>query len=271
MIGEELSAFSEPVTKLVEKVASAIGVLYEPRRIRRKASADAEALLISTRANIDAKELASRAAYRLTIQEIKYQKNIETILENAINYIDHSDTYNEDVDEDFLINFFENCKSVSENELQQLWSKILATTVNGSCTTSRQTLNVLKILSPFDARIFEEYSRYIINISNVLFRPKTKYSNLKLSEEGIHIGKIGHLDDLGLIRMDSVFYLNEDVKMKASYCGDELYFIPKSKSHLRGERLTYAGEQIYNAIGLAYDEKYLQEVKIYLSNFCKVL
>ena len=42
LINVELD-LTKPVTALVEKIASGVGVLYEPRRIVLKAKADAEA------------------------------------------------------------------------------------------------------------------------------------------------------------------------------------------------------------------------------------
>src|SRR5262245_15631678 len=41
----EFRGLTEPVTKLIESISTGIGVLYEPIRIRRKAQADAEAIL----------------------------------------------------------------------------------------------------------------------------------------------------------------------------------------------------------------------------------
>ena len=38
----DVGNLTEPITKLVESVADAIGVLYEPTRIVKKAKADAE-------------------------------------------------------------------------------------------------------------------------------------------------------------------------------------------------------------------------------------
>ncbi|MGL3176384.1 hypothetical protein [Escherichia coli] len=43
LIDLSLSGLSEPGTKLIEKISDAIGVLYEPTRIRKKAKAEAEA------------------------------------------------------------------------------------------------------------------------------------------------------------------------------------------------------------------------------------
>ena len=38
-----LGDLAKPATVLIEKVSNAVGVLYEPRRIKKKAEAEAEA------------------------------------------------------------------------------------------------------------------------------------------------------------------------------------------------------------------------------------
>jgi hypothetical protein len=54
LVNIDLKALSIPATKLIETVASGIGILYEPRRIREKAKADADAKIMETKVSIAA-------------------------------------------------------------------------------------------------------------------------------------------------------------------------------------------------------------------------
>src|SRR5690606_32256240 len=84
--GKSLINFGDlpkPATVLIEKVSSAVGVLYEPRRIRKKAEAEATAEKIKAIAQIEVSELQQRAIERMIFQESRKQENIEKITAQA--------------------------------------------------------------------------------------------------------------------------------------------------------------------------------------------
>ena len=78
-----LGELSKPATILVEKVCNAVGVIYEPTQIKRKARAEAEAEKIKTLARIELNELEHRALERFVHQEARKQENIEKITAQA--------------------------------------------------------------------------------------------------------------------------------------------------------------------------------------------
>lgn len=47
-----LQAFAKPVDTLINRISDAVVVVYEPRRIRKKAEAEAKAKIIATEADI---------------------------------------------------------------------------------------------------------------------------------------------------------------------------------------------------------------------------
>ncbi|MEO8422213.1 MAG: hypothetical protein ABI457_13565 [Hyphomicrobium sp.] len=79
-----LAPLSAPVVKLIESVGDAVGVIYEPTRIRRRAKAEADALITNARAEVEVAEIADRAMKRLAYQEVKRQINIENIIADSI-------------------------------------------------------------------------------------------------------------------------------------------------------------------------------------------
>ena len=76
----DIAGLSKPATKLIESVSSAIGAIYEPIRIRRKATAEGDAELILTRNRLKITELERRATERLVNRELRRQENIEAVL-----------------------------------------------------------------------------------------------------------------------------------------------------------------------------------------------
>lgn len=264
----DLSGLTKPATELVKSVSNAIGVLYEPTKIKRIAHAEAQAKMISANADIKAKELANRAAYRFAVQEIRYQENIESILGAAVQSANNKKIgHDAHLEHDFIINFFESCKNVSDPNLQSIWGQLLSNSATDEEEVSKQTLDVLRILSAKDAKIFQTYSSYLVDLNGIHFRPKIKYANQELAKNKIPLGKVAHLDDLGLIRMDSIFYFNED-PVEISTTTGELVAYANSRIHVKGERLTLAGEQIIKAIGKSSAPKLLLEFREHIAPHC---
>ena len=58
------------------------------------------------------------------------------------------------VEDDWLVNFFDKSRIVSDNEMQDLWSRVLAGEANTPGTYSKRTVNFLSDLDKVDAELF---------------------------------------------------------------------------------------------------------------------
>src|SRR5262249_48662319 len=103
----DLKSLSKTAIKLIDTVRNAVGVLYEPYRIVRKAQAEAEATIIRTEADVIAEGVAGRARRRIEWQEQRRQENIEGITKLALKYLP-KDVESGPVDPDWTVRFF-NC------------------------------------------------------------------------------------------------------------------------------------------------------------------
>lgn len=56
-----IGELARPASILIEKVCNAVGILYEPTRVRRQAKAEAEAEKVRTLARIELEEIKKRA------------------------------------------------------------------------------------------------------------------------------------------------------------------------------------------------------------------
>ncbi len=144
---------AKPVTALIEKIADATGVLYEPRRIRKRAKAESEAELIKAETQIGITILQRRALSRFVQEEGKKQENIEDITEEAIPLLNENSTP-ENIEDDWMANFFDKCRIVSDKELKSIWSKVLAGEANTPNSFSKRTVNLLASLDKSDAELF---------------------------------------------------------------------------------------------------------------------
>lgn len=175
---KDLAGLSQPVTKLIEVVSSAIGTLYQPRgtraaadakayEIKALASAEAEAVIvrqaIQTKAieeriaalAIEYPDLAQRARQRLLTREIEGQLNVEEIAEHATRALPLA-VSPEPVSTDWRRKFFQEAENVCEIDMQALWGKVLAGEITRPGSFGLRTLETLKQLSRHEAELFRQ-------------------------------------------------------------------------------------------------------------------
>ena len=200
---KDLAGLSEPITKLIEVVSKGLGIVYKPRSIRKEA--EAEAYKTELLAKAEAKKimlegeakilLLERAKERLVYQELTRQDNIEEIAEKSIKYLEET-VSEQPVDEDWRTRFFNKAQDVSNEELQEVWAKILAKEVSKPGTISFRTLEVISNLSKKEAELFQVACSFATNNSYIL---KLNGKN-SLDEFGLTYDHLMILRDAGLIR-----------------------------------------------------------------------
>ena len=199
---------TEPVTKLVEAVRAGTGAWFEPTRIRRKADADAYATRVATQAESDAALikaegdvelhlLAMRVEERTKYLELRRQRNIDAIVEKAIDQLPSS-VSNEPVDEDWVAQFFNHAQDIGDQEMQQLWAKLLACEVAQPESFSLRTLQVVRLLRPSDAKLFQHFSSYVWSGGFHLYNDLTLQI---MQQKGLRYYELAHLQSLGLLSM----------------------------------------------------------------------
>ncbi|TGK38486.1 DUF2806 domain-containing protein [Leptospira gomenensis] len=197
-----LGEVSKPVTVLIEKISNAVGIIYEPTRIRRNARAEADALKIRATAEVEMHDIQKRAIERLIGEEVKRQENIEAIIDKAIPEIKES-AEPENIDQDWLMNFFDKAKLITTEEMQSLWSKVLSSESNKPGSFSKRTVNFLSSLEKKDAELFTRLMSFSINLS-----PRRVFIYNEYDEEvkqcGILYSHLAHLETIGLIKYSSI-------------------------------------------------------------------
>ena len=248
-----LGDLSKPVNTLIEKVGVATGVWFEPHRIRRKAKAKADAKILTVQAEIQADELQRRALYRLAAEEAKKQENIENVMEGAFDQVT-DDAKPEAVDEDWISNFIDKVKTVSNKDVQKKWSKILAGEANNPGSFSKRSINVLHEIDTKDANLFTELCRYIWHIGTLapLIFDET---DAMYTRNAVNFVNLNHLHALGLIRFEGLSGFsrtNFPQRIEISYCGKllKLDFGDEGPRELAIGRvmLTQVGQELFTVV-----------------------
>jgi hypothetical protein len=197
-----LGDISKPATVLIEKISEAIGGVFKPYQIKRVAMAETEAAITKAEGEIQVTDLQRRALSRFLTEEGKKQQNIESITAQAIPQLTDGSSP-QDVENDWITNFFDKCRIVSDTEMQQLWAKVLAGEANSPGTYSKRTVNLIGGLDKGDAQLFTKLCGFNWQMGNPC--PFVYDSGASIyADAGVDFGGLSHLGDIGLINFEFV-------------------------------------------------------------------
>jgi hypothetical protein len=224
-----LGELSKPANTLIEKVSSAIGGVFEPWQIKRVARAEAEASLITAESELEITDLHRRAMHRFVEEEANRQENMEEITKKSIPHLnEQSNPAN--MENDWVTNFFDKSRIVSDEEMQTIWGNVLAGEANTPGSFSRRTVNLLSDLDKKDAELFQTLCKFGWSIGK--FTPLVFDSQAPIyNNEGINFSTLSHLDNLGLIQFNSLSGFNKQElpeNFTLAYCGQPLPLEMKS-------------------------------------------
>jgi hypothetical protein len=197
-----LGDISKPADTLIKKVSKAVGGFYAPYQIRRIAKAEAEAAIIKAQTEIEITDLHRRAMHRFIEEEAQRQQNIESIMSKALPQL--SEKSNPDaVEDDWVTNFFDKARIVSDQEMQTLWGRVLAGEANAPGTYSKRTVNVLGYRDKKDAELFQALCSFgwlVGTFTPLVFDARATIYN----DHGLNFNTLTHLDSIGLVQFNNL-------------------------------------------------------------------
>lgn len=219
-----LGDLGKPATVLIERISDAVGGVFKPWQIIRIAEAQAQADKISAVSQIEVSELQRRSIQRMLVEEAKKQQNIEEITAGSLPLLMES-ADPASVESDWISNFFEKCRLISDEEMQNLWSRVLAGEANAPGTYSKRTINFLGEMDKHDANVFASLCRFSPggNSMPLVYDVMAPiYANA-----GITYGGLQHLDDIGLVTLSATpsFHLINQPREVGMYIHGKLYNI----------------------------------------------
>jgi hypothetical protein len=258
---------SKPADTLIKKISDALGGAFKPWQIRRVAEAEADAEIIRAKANIKITDLQHRAVERFFYEEAKKQDNIENISSKALPLL-NSDSKPEQVEDDWITNFFDKCRLISDDKMQTIWSKILAGESNSPGNYSKKTIDILASMDKSDAELFTKLAGFCFFIDGSVIPLIYDNENKIYVNNGIQFSTLTHLESIGLIRFDSLggFTLSEmGQKICIYYLGKKLWIemneTENNKLRIGQVMLTRFGEQLISICASNPVEGFIDFVK----------
>ncbi len=245
----KIEDLTKPATELVKRVSDGVEGYFKPFQTKRMAKAEAEVAKIAAQADIDVSELQQRAAARFLVEEAKKQVNMETITAKAVPQLAESATP-QDIDADWITNFFDKCRIVSDDDMQALWAGVLAGEANSPGSYGKRTVDALGSLERREAELFALLCGFVWDITVpqlLVYDAKAPIYN----DQGIHFPSLTHLDSIGLVTFEHLAGYN---LLELSQTIDTSYYGKPLKVRFAGEKdneldigsavLTEVGEQL---------------------------
>ncbi|MCG2462962.1 DUF2806 domain-containing protein [Flavobacteriaceae bacterium F89] len=276
----------KPLEKLIEVISNGIGTLYRPRSIRK--DADAKAYEIGILENAKAKALSEgkeleaetyiRIQERLIFKETERQNNIDSIAEKTANQLENEPIISEKpVDKDWTKRFFNIAQDVSNEEMQNLWSRILTGEVVNPGSFSLRTLELLKNLSKKEAETFNRMANLAISSFNspCIYQGKNQKGDF-LNKYGSGFNDRLLLIEVGLLQPDSlitrslpanetdsetfVYHTSGNIILK------QILQPKSSKQKISIYRFSNIGEELLRIITIEPNVEYLKEFALAHTN-----
>ncbi|MCY4308569.1 MAG: DUF2806 domain-containing protein [Rhodobacteraceae bacterium] len=222
------------INKLIEVVSSGIGAVADPMLAPWKAGREGKAKIESAKAAIEIAKLQTDAlletqkriansnpknqngdwldgcnSERIRFQERKRLANIKSVARKAAHELESKEVPDQKPDHDWTARFFSSVQDVSSEDMQILWSKILAGQVKRPGSTSLRTLGVLQEMDRDTAKLFEKFCSMcmFLDLGDGIFDGRVcslgkdpGYNSLQ--SFGLGFGKLNHLHEYGLIISD---------------------------------------------------------------------
>ena len=195
-----LGDLTKPATVLIEKISDAVEGICKPWQTVRVARAEAAADKIGAESDIQVTDRYRQAMYRLFEEEAKKQSNMEDITYKALPHLKR-DSSPQNVEDDWITNFFDKCRIVSDDDMQKLWSRVLAGEANSPGAFSRRTVNLLADLDKADAELFIRLCSFgwmIGDIVPLVYDTRGDVYN----RHGIDFATLGLLESLGFVQFN---------------------------------------------------------------------
>jgi len=272
-----LGAIAQPIAsvvcKLLDQLENAVGYILPNKNIK-DAEKNAHAYLIEEIMKDERFTPYERGVMVSSYKKfVKENKNQTDIISKGIGFMNEN-ARPEDVEEDWFMSFMDKARLISNEDMQLIWSEILAQEVNEPGSVSKQLLHILAQMSKDDAKSFMRLVPYCVDIYEygegsfrtqpIVFRTSDKRI---LEENRISYEDMKTLGSYGLIKNTGVgvrVYGEGGIEIKYGnkiiYKSDDVYDLVYSNVSLTkaGEELLKITNRLYFDDVLEYIEKSLE-------------
>ena len=291
---KDLTGLSEPLKKLIEVVSQGVGAISKPYLIRKTADAKAyeievvaesikknqeslkqigyneEKLSLMSLDNNSIKDelnLQERTKQRIDFKEQKRQKNIEDVTQKAAKNLEsESEVSDEPVDEDWITRFFNYAEDISNEEMKELWGKILAGEIKRPKSYSLRTLNILRNLSKEEANVFLKFAALSIKSGTTSFILNFKDEKLLEEKYKLNFNDRLLLEELGFLAANDLQFrigkTDDKPRQVIFFLGDTCVIQNKLENkpeqQLEVLAFTKIGQELLNLVNVSPELDYIQ-------------
>jgi hypothetical protein len=108
-----------------------------------------------------------------------------------------------EVEDDWLTNFFDKCRLISDDDMQTLWSRVLAGEANSPGKYSKRTVSFLSDLDKTDADLFTRACGFAWSIGKTVPLIYDEQHEI-YNKQGITFDTLSHLASIGLMNFESL-------------------------------------------------------------------
>lgn len=196
---------------LINRIAEGIGGLARPWQTRRVAKADNEVKILAaetdaqvakihTESEIEQLELLrgyAELAERAALLRLKHN---DEITDKAIPLLS-ANSKPENLGIDWIFNWFDKSSTVSDEEMQTMWAKVLASEANQHGSFSKKTVNILADFDKKDAESFTKLCGFCWDIGGEPTLLIYDWGHQIYTENGISTESLIDLEALGTIKL----------------------------------------------------------------------
>ena len=264
--------------ELVKKAIGVIGPFLTPYHIKKITAAENQAKLESVKTDIEASEMRAASTRRQEVESVLHEQKIAKLVQLAKPEI-KEDAKPEDMEDEWLSRFFNECRHVSDPEMQTLWARILAGEANAPGSYSKRTVNFVSELSKEEAQLFTKLCGFCVLLAPDRDEPLVLSYRDSVYTSQVEYKDLMHLDNIGLIDFSPSGFSIRDVtpsEFWLYYFGKPIHVeIPKHINDFQTGmvRLTQIGRELQRIAGaqpvdgfFAYLTKKLKSYRLTILN-----
>jgi Protein of unknown function (DUF2806) len=196
--------FGRAAEKLADTIRHVVDVAINPDRLRATAQARADVEVILAKGRAEAQDIEARAAERVRKRENRRQINLESITKQAFAALPPPEPLSDEpVNQDWTSRFFKECEDISDEQMQQIWARILAGEVARPGSFAPRTLSVTRDLTKQDADLFTRLCQFGWVIPGVGFVPVIHNIDApEVAAAEMTFAALTHLTSIGLVELN---------------------------------------------------------------------
>lgn len=243
---------------LIEKVANAVGILYDPRGFKESERTFSKMMV----EEIARDETLSMEEKTLAWNEYKFNivknKNRREILEKAQPHL--SETANPSgISDDWILDYWEKIGKIVMEEFQELWGRLLAEEANYPGTVSKRLLHNMFLMSEQDVENFMNLTRFCFfgktedMVHPIIFirENSAAYANSKITTEVLR-----ELEQFSLIDVDYEAGFSFHKKKDLMYTNHYIE-LEAPRIFVGNVRLTADGQKLFRLVDKRNNEQIL--------------